>query len=196
MLHAKTAMADQQWARVGSSNLNIASWLSNREIDVAVEDVGFATQLAEQYERDLENATEIVLAPRRRHRGDRVQCSAARPHRPHGHTGSSSRAAASALRLANSVGAAISSHRVLGDSSLVPMAVGSTVLLALAVIGALWPAVLAWPLAALCAWFAVGLAVRGWNLHRQRRRLAARADTNIETDTNTNTGAGAGANED
>ena len=66
MLHAKTAVADGQWARVGSSNLNIASWLGNREIDVAVEDAGFAGQLAAQYEHDLENATEIVLAPRRR----------------------------------------------------------------------------------------------------------------------------------
>lgn len=66
MLHAKTAVADSQWARVGSSNLNIASWLNNREIDVAVEDEGFAGQLAAQYERDLENATEIVLAPHRR----------------------------------------------------------------------------------------------------------------------------------
>ncbi|MGP1667633.1 MAG: phospholipase D-like domain-containing protein, partial [Rhodanobacter sp.] len=42
MLHAKTAVADSQWARVGSSNLNIASWWGNHEIDVAVEDAGFA----------------------------------------------------------------------------------------------------------------------------------------------------------
>ena len=35
MLHAKTAVADGQWARVGSSNLNIASWLGNHELDVA-----------------------------------------------------------------------------------------------------------------------------------------------------------------
>jgi cardiolipin synthase len=79
MLHAKTAVADGQWARVGSSNLNIASWLNNREIDVAVEDAGFAAQLADQYEKDLENATEIVLAPRRYRRGERVRISEARP---------------------------------------------------------------------------------------------------------------------
>src|SRR5579875_2107056 len=29
MLHAKTAVADDRWARVGSTNLNIASWLGN-----------------------------------------------------------------------------------------------------------------------------------------------------------------------
>ena len=81
MLHAKTAVADGKWARVGSSNLNIASWLGNREIDVAIEDAGFAEQLARQYERDLENATEIVLTPRRL-RGHKVRSSTERPHRP------------------------------------------------------------------------------------------------------------------
>ena len=29
MIHAKTAVADGRWSRVGSTNLNIASWLSN-----------------------------------------------------------------------------------------------------------------------------------------------------------------------
>ena len=31
MLHAKTAVSDGYWARVGSSNSNLASWISNRE---------------------------------------------------------------------------------------------------------------------------------------------------------------------
>ena len=30
------------WARVGSTNLNLASWLTNYELDVAVEDRAFA----------------------------------------------------------------------------------------------------------------------------------------------------------
>ena len=45
MLHAKTAVADGRWARVGSSNLNLASWLGNWELDVAVEDLGFAYEI-------------------------------------------------------------------------------------------------------------------------------------------------------
>ena len=36
MLHAKTAVADGRWARVGSSNLNLASWIGNCEIDLAI----------------------------------------------------------------------------------------------------------------------------------------------------------------
>ena len=40
MVHAKTAVADGLWARVGSTNLNIQSWMGNWELDVAVEDAG------------------------------------------------------------------------------------------------------------------------------------------------------------
>ncbi len=53
MLHAKTAVADELWARIGSTNLNIASWMGNYELDVAVEDRGFGAAMAAQYERDL-----------------------------------------------------------------------------------------------------------------------------------------------
>jgi cardiolipin synthase A/B len=41
MLNAKTAVADGHWARVGSTNLNLASWIGNWELDVAVEDDRF-----------------------------------------------------------------------------------------------------------------------------------------------------------
>lgn len=174
MLHAKTAVADGLWARVGSSNLNIASWLSNREIDVAVEDTGFARQLAEQYERDLENATEIVLSPSRwRRRGEHVQSHADRPQRPRHAGGSSGRAAAGALRIANSVGAALTDRRVLDDTSISPLVIGSLALIALAVVGALWPAVIGWPLAALAAWFALNFGIRAWRLRRRLKQRAA-----------------------
>jgi cardiolipin synthase len=177
MLHAKTAVADGQWARVGSSNLNIASWLGNREIDVAVEDAGFATQLAEQYERDLEHATEIVLAPRRRRRGEKVQSSEARPPQPRKAGGSSGRTAAGALRIANTVGAALSDRRVLGDTATGPLLGGAVLLAVLAAIALRWPAVVAWPLGVLAAWFALNLGIRLWQQRRRRRRRAAGDDT-------------------
>jgi cardiolipin synthase len=170
MLHAKTAVADGQWARVGSSNLNIASWLSNQELDVAIEDAGFAGQLAAQYERDLAHATEIVLAPhRRRGHGDEVRSSEARPPRVHHGGGSSGRAAAGALRLANSVGAALTHRRVLGYTSPRPLFFATLGLVVLAVVAALWPAWIGWPFALLCAWFALNLGIRGWRVRRQRQ---------------------------
>jgi cardiolipin synthase A/B len=170
MLHAKTAVADGQWARVGSSNLNVASWLNNREIDVAIEDAGFAAQLAAQYETDLQNATEIVLAPRRYRRGESVRSSEARPPHPRHRGGSSSRAAAGALRIANSVGAALTERRVLGDTETGSLVSASLLLAALAVVGALWPAAIAWPLAALAGWFAINTGIRAWQLRRRHLR--------------------------
>jgi cardiolipin synthase len=167
MLHAKTAVADNQWARVGSSNLNLASWLNNREIDVAIEDPDFATQLAEQYEKDLQNATEIVLAPRRYRRGERVRSSEMRPPHLRRAGGSSGRAAAGALRIANTMGAALTDRRVLGDTETGAL-LGVTLLLAvLAIVAVLWPAVIAWPIAVIAIWFAINTGIRVWRM-RQR----------------------------
>ena len=64
MLHAKTAVADGRWARVGSTNLNLASWLGNWELDVAVEDERFASAMEAMFLEDLTRATEIVLSDR------------------------------------------------------------------------------------------------------------------------------------
>lgn len=177
MLHAKTAVADGLWARVGSSNLNIASWLSNHEIDVAVEDASFARQLAAQYERDLGNATEIVLAPRRwRPHAEHVQSSLHRPHGRRSMGGSSGRAAAGALRIANTVGAALTDRRVLGDTASGPLLIGTIGLTVLAVVAVLWPVVIGWPLGVVAAWFALNFAARTWRLHRRRRQQPTDAE--------------------
>jgi cardiolipin synthase len=174
MLHAKTAVADDQWARVGSSNLNVSSWLGNREIDVAIEDVNFAGQLAAQYERDLDNATEIVLASRRYRRSEPVPAGDPRRTRVGRGSGSSSRAAASALRVANSVGAALANHRVLGDMPNGPLLTAILLLVVLAVLSFLWPAWIGWPIGVLAAWAAVNMSVRAWRIWR--RRAAERAE--------------------
>jgi cardiolipin synthase len=168
MLHAKTAVADGVWARVGSSNLNVASWLGNREIDVAIEDAGFAAQMEAQYERDLQNATEIVLAPRHR-RGKPILAGDPRPSRFRRAEGSSSRAAAGALRVANSVGAALANHRVLGDMSNASLMAGIAVLVVLAAICFMRPAWIGWPIGILAAWTALNLGLRAWRSRRQRR---------------------------
>ena len=110
MLHAKTAVADSRWARVGSSNLNLASWIGNCELDIAVENENFARRMEAQYEQDLTNSTEIVLGTRSRVRRESTRVRSAQGG---GHKGSSGRAAAGALRLASTMGAAISNRRPL-----------------------------------------------------------------------------------
>jgi cardiolipin synthase len=65
MLHAKTAVVDDLWFKVGSSNLNLPSFLSNYELDLLLEDPKLSAEAALQFRRDLSFATEIVLRPRR-----------------------------------------------------------------------------------------------------------------------------------
>jgi cardiolipin synthase len=66
MLHAKTLVADRSWVRVGSSNLNVPSLLTNYELDLLAEDRALAEEFAAQFLRDLHSSREIVLQPRRR----------------------------------------------------------------------------------------------------------------------------------
>ena len=66
MLHAKTAVADELWARIGSTNLNIASWMGNYELDVAIEDRRFGAIDGGAVRARSRRATEIVLTGRNR----------------------------------------------------------------------------------------------------------------------------------
>ncbi len=60
MVHAKTAVADGRWARVGSTNLNLASWVGNWELDVIAEDEPFSQKMENMYLQDLAHSIEIV----------------------------------------------------------------------------------------------------------------------------------------
>ena len=66
MLHAKTLVADHDWARVGSSNLNVSSLLGNYELDLVTEADGLTATLATQFLHDMRQSREIVLMARRR----------------------------------------------------------------------------------------------------------------------------------
>jgi cardiolipin synthase A/B len=156
MLHAKTAVADARWARVGSTNLNLSSWIGNRELDVVVEDVTFGRLMEDMFRDDLRNATEIVLRPRARIRpaGD------VRQARVRGAGGSATRAAAGVLRVQNALGSVLAAHRVHGPAERWLMAQGGLLLSLTAVLGFLWPRLLAWPLAAIGLWLGLALLAR------------------------------------
>jgi cardiolipin synthase A/B len=160
MLHAKTAVADSRWGRVGSTNLNIASWLGNCELDVAVEDEGFARAMEAMYERDLANSTEIVLS---QHRLRRAAPTSEKARHGRG-GGSAGRAAAGALRLGRAVGAALTNRRLLGPAEAQVMAMAGAWLLVTALVAALWPPLVAYPIAALGAWLSLCLFVRARHL--------------------------------
>lgn len=167
MLHAKTAVADGRWARVGSTNLNIASWVGNYELDVSVDDESFGHEMEEMYLQDLERSTEIVLMARYRVRKAPTEEKPAQ--RIRGRRGASAgRAAASALRITNTVGAAITNRRVLGRAEAKTMVAAALLLLALSILSLLWPWVLAFPFAIVGLWFALSLLARAWALRKKK----------------------------
>lgn len=167
MMHAKTATADGRWARVGSTNLNLASWLGNCELDVVVEDDRFARAMDDMYLGDLANATELVLDARQRVRAGneprRARAGAAVG------AGSAGRAATGVLRIGNAVSASLTNRRVLEPVESRLMTTAGAALLAVSVVFAAFPRVVGYPLAAIGAWMAVALLVRGYRLHRMKK---------------------------
>ena len=172
MLHAKTAVADGQWARVGSTNLNVASWLGNCELDVIVEHAGFAQSMEQAYLRDLENSTEVVLNERRRLRAPGAPRHRRAPMMTSG-GGSGGRAAAGAIRIGHAIGAVFTDRRVLEPVEARIALVSGISLLVLAILFAWFPRALAYPLVAVLAWVGIVLLYKGYRLHREGRRGGA-----------------------
>jgi cardiolipin synthase len=175
MIHAKTAVADSKWARVGSSNLNIQSWLGNWELDVAIEDEGFAREMEDMFLHDLENATEIVLNERMVPRAQRplaaIPGTRARPTWQHRRTGRTRRAAAAgAIRIGRTFGAALTARRALGAAEAGSLLWGVVLLGALGFVGLKWPKGLAYPFGVFFLWVAISWVFQAARLWRHRDR--------------------------
>jgi len=172
MIHAKTAVADGRWARVGSTNLNIASWMGNRELDVIVEHEPFAEQMEHMFLADLANATEVVLDR------NRVRAPGAHSERQHLSTSGGSsggRMAAGAVRVGNTVAAAITNKRVLEPVEANIAVIAGCVVVGLVIVTFAFPRGVAYPLGVVGAWLAIALLYRGFVLyrHRHERHLSA-----------------------
>ncbi len=177
MVHAKTAVADGLWARVGSTNLNIQSWIGNWELDVAVEDTGFGAAMERMFEADLDRSTEVLLTARGRTRtaveaAGAVATSSA-PRRPWTRRrrrggGSTSRTAAGAFRFGNTMGAALTATRQLGAAEAWTLAAGGALLLAVGALAAWKPASIAYPVAVGATWLGLSLAGAAWRARRPR----------------------------
>jgi cardiolipin synthase len=167
MMHAKTAVVDGVRSRVGSTNLNVASWIENWEIDVCVEDAGFGREMEAAYRDDLELSTEIVLHPGRRVRlaGERRRRPRARRAAP----GSAGRAAAAALHVGTSLGTALTQRGVAAAEARAYAGFGIFCLLFAAVVF-WWPRVLSYTAAVAAGYVGIGLLVRAWRLRRGKKR--------------------------
>ncbi|MBK9152626.1 MAG: cardiolipin synthase B [Chloracidobacterium sp.] len=162
MMHAKTAVFDGKYSRVGSTNLNIASWFGNYELDVFVEDEDFARQMEAMFLRDLEGSTEIVLSesdargtPRRAKRFRRTR------------GGSVSRATAGALNAASSIGSALRKQSVLGPAEARILVITGSVLVGFALLLLIFPRAASIPIAVLLLILAIPALTRAIKAYRK-----------------------------
>lgn len=197
MIHAKTAVVDGVWGRVGSSNLNSPSLLGNWEIDVGVLDEGMASQLEGLFLADLASSVEIVL-PRRhlslyraaaRRLAMEAETSTA-PIEPEGQLAERLERQSRALRerrkkqekrstgwrlsdlvrTGRTLGDALAGHRSLGREDRTVLGTAAASLLILALFAALLPGVVGWLVALAAGWLGATASVRAFIQASEARR--------------------------
>jgi len=181
MMHAKSAVVDGHWSRVGSTNLNLASWVGNWELDVCVDDDTFGSSMEEAYLRDLEHSTEILIEARDRVRpvhepeprvsgggSGRRAGSASRQVAP----GSAGRAAAAALEIGGRMGVAIT-RRSLGPKEARSLTLFGVGLVGVASIAFLLPRILTVPIGLVTGWMGFSLLTRARRVRREERERLA-----------------------
>jgi cardiolipin synthase len=166
MIHAKTAVADGTFVRIGSTNLNLSSWLGNWELDVAIEDDDVADQMAKIYEQDLTQATEIVITGRKvRLDPERQRARTTHPNLRRGRVsravgGSANRMVKDVALAGSVIGSAVRGYRVLGPAEAASLAFFGVGAMLVAVCAVVWPRIVAWPVAVSAALVGVTLLVR------------------------------------
>lgn len=163
MLHAKTTVVDGRYCRVGSSNLNLASLLTNWELDVVIEDPTFGQAAEQMFLSDLTQTRELQLRKRRvRAVGSpKTDQTAAAPV--------AGRARAAVVQAGAAV-LGVALRRRYERSPFSVAIVAALVLLGLGAFGLLFPQLFGLGLSALCVWFGVGALLRGLaDFHTTRR---------------------------
>jgi cardiolipin synthase A/B len=186
MMHAKTTVLDGWWSRIGSTNLNFTGLLTNWEIDVLVEDRGFAESMEKMFEADLMDSGEVRLWERRGKR--RVQTAPVptwmRQQRRALERSKRETGARAAAAVVQAGGAALSGDMLNRQERLVMAGAGAAAL-AIAGIGVGLPRLLAWPIATVAgAAGTLGLlrAFRHPTSDRHLRSGAQHADAGVHTE--------------
>jgi cardiolipin synthase len=190
MMHAKTAVVDGAWCRVGSSNLNASSLMGNWELDVGVLDTGLGRQLAGLFMADLTSSVEIVLptsaAVRRRQvsnerevQTESLEPTGSLPERLEQQlraTGQSQGrlTLASIVRAREAFEGALAGNRRLGREDRTVLGLVSATLLVVAAVAALVPSAVGWIVVASAGWLGVTTGARAF-LQRRRSRTAREA---------------------
>lgn len=172
MMHAKTAVCDDHMVRIGSTNLNVASWNRNWELDVVIEDKGLAEATKEMFLEDFYNSTEIVI----------TGLNKVRPARPLTPTGKRIAASsggksviAGVVKVGSALNSAVTGRRELSRAESASLLSIGWLLLLFAVAGVFFPGFIVYPLAAILGWAGIfcivkGLQLRFWKGRRKGRQ--------------------------
>ena len=158
MMHAKSAVADGRWARIGSTNLNIASWIGNWELDVVIEDEKMGRQMIQMFLEDLSNSTEIVIT--RRNKVRLAQPLPAAGKAPIA-LGSGKHVLTGVLRVGSAINSAVTGHRMLSRTESTSLLTISLVVLGLSAVALFLPKVISYPIGVILAWMGILILVRG-----------------------------------
>jgi cardiolipin synthase len=183
MIHAKTAVVDGLWSRVGSSNLNTASLMGNWELDVGVLDDGLARQLQGLFLADLASSVEIVLPgkhARRRTRPFTFSPPSTAPLEPRGSLqerlewprgqAQGRITLASLVRAREALGAALAGNRRLGREDRTMLGTLSFAILVVGVLAAIMPTLVGWMIAVSAGWLALSTGARAYLQARRARQ--------------------------
>ena len=175
MIHAKTAVADGVWSRIGSSNLNAASLLGNWEIDIGVLDRKLARQLEGLFLADLASSVEIVLPASRPALQSREKAAEPeqRPIEPPGRLTdrlehwrhSPDRGGwriSDLVRAGSTLGDAIAGRRLLEREARTVLGTAAGILIGLSLLSAFFPRTVAWTFAAVLGWLGLTAGARAW----------------------------------
>ena len=134
----------------------------------------FAQAMAAQYDKDIDHATEILLTTHNRVRRTEPRATAARDAgeqvAKRAPSGSAGRAAAGAVSVGSALGAALTNRRTLGPAEAGLLGTMALLVFGIAVVAALWPRAIAWPLAIIGAWLAISWLLKSLSLLRRGRR--------------------------
>ena len=196
MIHAKTAVVDGVWSRVGSSNLNSASLIGNWELDVGVLDTKLASQLEELFLTDLSSSIEIVLPGRRFEHGIKIPESSGATESldPQGTlpermmqiralgTAQSRITMAPLVRARGALGDSLAGDRPLGREDRTVLGTVSALILSTAIIAAFFPTFVGVVVAVVACWFGLTTGIRAYLQSRRARSEEQEASTTVEVD--------------
>tara|TARA_B100001964_G_scaffold217535_1_gene257683 strand:+ start:364 stop:954 length:591 start_codon:yes stop_codon:yes gene_type:complete len=196
MIHAKTAVVDGIWSRVGSSNLNSASLIGNWELDVGVLDTKLAGQLEELFLTDLSSSIEIVLPGQRFKQGIKIPESSGATESldPQGTlpermmqirtlgAAQGRITMAPLVRARGALGDSLAGDRPIGREGRTVLGTVSAIILSTAIIAAFFPTFVGAMIALVAGWFGLTTGIRAYLQSRRARSEEREALTTAELD--------------